>query len=141
MGGRSSSKQESKQSTVNKTVNASVEDVENSNIVTNSGDNVELTLTDHGAINAAGEVVYEAFEIARESFDFAEANSEQVFEAIEGVNQRTIDTVEKVSLAAQTQGQTIIADTLTDIFKPFLYVLLAVLAVVVLVMIYKGTRK
>lgn len=141
MGGRSKSSQSSSQSTVNKTVNASVEDVESSNVITNSGDNVTLTVTDHGAIQAAEGAVYEAFETVRDSYEFAGDATAEVFEAIEGANARTIQSVEKVALAAQTQGQNVIADTLTDIFKPFLYVLLAVMVVVVLVTIYKSVRK
>lgn len=134
MGGRSSSKQESSQTTINKTVNAALDNLENSTAVVNSGDNVDLTMTDHGAINAAGSIVIEAL-------DTVDSNNQQVFEAVEGASQQAIQSVEKIALTAQTNGQQVVAETLSDIFKPFLLVLLIGVVLVVLAMIYRSAKR
>ena len=132
MGGRSSS--ESKQQTENRQINAAVDDVENSNVVTNSGSNVSITTTDFGAIEAAENVSKEAFWAVVES-------TERAFETVESSTNASLSSMASVKRTADTGGQLVVAETLEAVFKPLGYGLLLFVVVVIVYMLRKGAKR
>jgi hypothetical protein len=126
MGGRSSSSSSSTQTTTNKTLNASSGDVENGAVVMNSGDNATITTTDYGAVNVARDIAFESLEISAKSLEEL-ANS----------NIRSTAAIQDIAKTSQTGGQTLIADSLVQVFRPFALALLALCVVVVLVLLFK----
>jgi len=115
------------------TTNVALDDIEGT-AITNSGDNVSMTVTDFGAVS-------EALEFAGGAFD--EANT-LAFEAIEAAERNSVmntGTVERVALATANNGQTVVADSIVSIFKPFALALLGSVVLIAVVMVWKGGKR
>ena len=130
MGGRSSSSTKSNQTTTNKTLNASVSDIENSAVITNSGDNATITTTDYGAIKAASDLAFESLETTAQAMDTLAYSSTTNTAAIE-----------RVAQSAATGGQSIVADSLVKVFQPFAYGVLVLAVVWVLYLLVRGNKR
>lgn len=130
MGGRSSSKTQSSQSTINKTLNASVSDIENSAIITNSGDNTTITTTDYGAIKAASDLAFESLE-----------TSSKVVDTLAYSQNANTAAIERVAQSAATGGQSIVADSLVKVFQPFAYGILVLAAVWVVYLLIRSKQR
>lgn len=97
MGGKSksSSRSTSSVTNINRQINGSYDDIENSNIVSNSGDNVNVTVTDHGAINAArlmvGDSLNTAEYIAKNALGSAENIAGDALDTAEGIAYESIE--------------------------------------------------
>ncbi len=145
MGGKSKSSSSQSTSTTNRQVNAAVEDISNSNVITNSGDNVTVTTTDHGAINAAADIATESLEtaadIAYESLELTGETASQAIEANRWAFGQTTAAVERIAANSQTNGQAVVADSLVKVFRPFALALLALGALSLLVIIIKQRGK
>lgn len=143
MGGRAKteSKTSSTQTTTNKTLNASASDIENGSVVQNSGDNANITATDHGAINRAGQLAESAFErstdIAFEALRVGEESVRRVSANASG----NAAAIERIAKSATTGGQSIVAESLVKIFQPFALGILVVAAVVIVAMIIRGKKR
>lgn len=135
MGGKSKSSSSSSNdtTTVNEQVNSAVEDVQSSNILNNSGDNVNVTTTDFGAIKAAEGIAYESLEITSRTANAALDNSQQAL-------QSAINSVQSVASAAQTQGQSVVAESLVSVFRPFMLAIVAGLGLLLVANVFKRVK-
>ena len=131
MGGRTNSSQHSEthQTSTVKTVNASAQDVESSNIVSNSGDNVTVSVTDHGAIAAAKDIASESLLFGGEAI-----------EAIENTVSAGYQALAEVKNSQITGGQSIVATSAVEVFKPLAYGVAGLIGLALMVMLFKGAR-
>jgi len=130
MGGRSSSKTASNQTTTNKTLNVSVSDIENSAVVTNSGDNVNISTTDYGAIQAASDIAFESLE-----------NSAAAVDTLAYSQSANTAAIERVAQSAATGGQSIVADSLVKVFQPIAFGLVALAVVFLIFLMVRGRKR
>lgn len=128
------SKSSSKSSSTNQSLNVAMDDIENSSPVVNTGANAQITTTDHGAIEASADLAFESLENQY-------ALSESALSAMNEQSARTTAAMQSVSLSAQSDGQSVVADSLVSVFRPFLLVILALVAIVIVIAIYKGLKK
>lgn len=129
----SSSKSNKSSQTTNTSTNVALEDLENSSVVTVAGNSNHITTTDHGAVRAAADIAFESLE---NQFGISQA----AFDSINQAGAQNTAAIEKVALAAQSQGQSVVADSLVKVFQPFMLILLAGLVVVIIVAIRKGRK-
>lgn len=143
MGSRSSSSNETKNITETNNVSAS-----DQAITVVDAEGVTIEQTDHGAIEAAGIFAGEVIEFAGEAntraadtvdnaIDAVAENSQSTVTALSSANQNTIESVERVAMAAASGSQSIVADSLVSVFKPL------VIGIVVIggaVFLFKGKK-